>query len=208
MYLEGSILFSTGAAFSMNTALFENRGSLENALVTGPYLVGGMCFTIGSYLGLVEATNAPINWLSPRKLRGVVSWKAVAGYGAYTIGALFFNVNTFSAFFQMTEFEEKLFVWVAAICGSLGFVLGSLLECHTNKVWQFKPTSCAWWLCVANLFGSACFLIAGISGFCQVDAMLTECNFTYLIGSAGFMVGALCTLWLWKCEQYGLGFIP
>merc|ERR1711979_170675 len=30
----------------------------------------------------------------------------------------------------------------------------------------------------------------------------------YLLGSLGFMIGALCTLWLWKCEQYGLGFIP
>jgi hypothetical protein len=224
MYLEGSILFSVGAAFSMQEGLLAKGKSFERALVAGPYFAGGICFTIGSYLGLLEALHAncsssePLHWLCcSRRLwrllkrsHEFVTWKAIAGYGSYTVGALFFNVNTVAGFSASTAFVETWFVWIPAICGSVGFVVGSILECHTNRVWHFKPMSCAWVLSIANLFGSVAFLLSGITGLLGPGPELTFwlVDFMYLLGSLSFMVGALCTLWLWKCEQYGLGFMP
>merc|ERR1740130_1121654 len=55
MYLEGSLLFLTGAAFSI-TAYVQAK-SMELALVQTSYFVGGICFTTGSYLGVLEVLN-------------------------------------------------------------------------------------------------------------------------------------------------------
>jgi len=51
MYLEGSVLFIAGAAFSMSSLVIgaaENKKALlEKALVATPYFVGGLAFTTG-----------------------------------------------------------------------------------------------------------------------------------------------------------------
>lgn len=220
LYLEGSILFSVGAAFSMCGDLMEKRDTFEKSLVTTPYFVGGICFTLGSYLGVLEVVNTPYKldrikaWCVPirrsqwRFLRDFVHWRAVAGYSAYTLGALCFNVNTVASYMTLDEWQVDAFVWLAGTLGALGFTIGSVLECYTNKIWLLKLRTCEWWLSVCNFVGSIGFLISGVSGLSHSEnAKWTE-DFPYLVGSLAFMLGALFTLWLWKCEQYGLGFMP
>jgi len=218
MYLEGSILFSIGAAFSMSD--LAKSKNLEHALVAGPYFVGGICFTAGSYLGVLEAVNAPNkgdsikNWILPltrsgwQRLLRFVSWRAVAGYSCYTAGALCFNVNTVAGFLTLSELQERLLVWLMGTLGALGFLVGSVIECYTNKVWLFRLRTCEWWLSVANFIGSMGFLVSGLAGLAGTDDAQWWEDFPYLVGSLAFMVGAEFTLWLWKCEQYGLGFMP
>jgi hypothetical protein len=52
MFVEGSALFVLGAAFSM-ADISKTSHSAYTALVSTPYLVGGICFTLGSYAGFL-----------------------------------------------------------------------------------------------------------------------------------------------------------
>lgn len=53
MYIEGSVLFCMGALFSF----FPTLERLEYALVTMPYFLGGIAFTLGSWFGVLEIVN-------------------------------------------------------------------------------------------------------------------------------------------------------
>jgi hypothetical protein len=60
MYLEGSMLFVVGAAFSMCDIVKPGLGynpGYEAALVVTPYFMGGICFTVGAYAGVLEVIN-------------------------------------------------------------------------------------------------------------------------------------------------------
>ena len=54
MYCEGSLLFTWGGAFSLTEIKDE---SVRKALIDVPYLVGGVCFTLGGYAGVLELIN-------------------------------------------------------------------------------------------------------------------------------------------------------
>jgi hypothetical protein len=56
MFVEGSALFVLGAAFSM-ADISKSSHSAYTALVSTPYLVGGICFTLGSYAGFLQVIN-------------------------------------------------------------------------------------------------------------------------------------------------------
>ena len=52
MFVEGSALFVIGAAGSMSKFCREDSANYH-AVVTTPYLVGGICYTVGSYAGVL-----------------------------------------------------------------------------------------------------------------------------------------------------------
>jgi len=218
MYLEGSVLFLTGAWFSLTE--YKDIKGMELGLVQTSYFVGGICFTIGSWLGVLEVINIGEDdrfvWL-PRGWPEGDNWKALVGYSCYLIGAIFYNVNTIAGYCApLTTVQDILFNRIPAVMGAAGFLVGSVLECQTNHVLSIKLTSGAWWLSVMNLVGSFGFLVAG-TAIIAVPVMSLKVDpwydvylvdWPYLVGSAGFLIGGLCTMWLWKLEQYGLGFIP
>eukprot|EP00746_Dinoflagellata_sp_MGD_P089880 gnl/MRDRNA2_/MRDRNA2_35460_c0_seq1.p1 gnl/MRDRNA2_/MRDRNA2_35460_c0~~gnl/MRDRNA2_/MRDRNA2_35460_c0_seq1.p1 ORF type:complete len:403 (+),score=72.20 gnl/MRDRNA2_/MRDRNA2_35460_c0_seq1:70-1278(+) len=221
LYLEGSILFTIGAAFSMTTFI-EKDERLERAFVAVPYFVGGICFTLGSYVGVIEVINVPnsaggkISFFPPcgqkwRKLTSVVSWKSVFGYMAFTIGALLFNVNTVAGFCKITFVESEILVWGSAIAGSIGFVAGSVAEAsHNRNFMGCKVCTSEWQLCFWNLVGSIGLLLGSVVGACSVthELEIWLVDLSYLIGSFAFWVGSTAALWMWKCENYGLGAMP
>lgn len=221
MYLEGSILFLVGAAFSL-TELAHAHHEVELALVQTAYMAGGVCFTLGSYSGLVEVMNvkedgtrillwpAGDRW-KQLKAEGSLSWKAFYGYNSYLFGAILYNVNTISGYVHLDALADTLLIGLTALLGALAFLFGSLLECSANKVWEMQISRGAWWISICNLVGSIGYTVAGFSMLVKVAGHPTVdwlVNVPYLLGSAGFMVGALFTMWLWKGEQYGLGFMP
>jgi hypothetical protein len=145
------------------------------------------------------------------RTEGALNWKAFYGYNSYLFGAVLYNVNTISGYFELDSLQETLLVGLTALLGALAFLLGALLECSANKVWEMQISRGAWWISVANLVGSAGYTLAGFSMVVKVEGTQSVdwlVNVPYLLGSAGFMVGALFTMWLWKGEQYGLGFMP
>lgn len=221
MYLEGSILFLIGATWSL-TDLCHNHHEAELALVQTAYLAGGVCFTVGSYAGLVEVMNVkedgtrvllwPVGARWKRlRLEGSINWKALLGYSSYLFGAILYNVNTISGYFKLTDLEDTMLVGLTSLFGALAFTAGAILECITNKIWLMHLSDGAWWVSVANLIGSLGYTVAGFSMTVKVEGTQNVdwlVNAPYLVGSAGFMIGGIATMWLWKSEQYGLGFLP
>lgn len=109
MFLEGSLLFVVGGAFAASRVAVGDAAA-SKALVAVPYLMGGVCFTLGAYAGVVETLNVPFSgnegmqrlvlFLSPRDLGGQwrelrrhLSWEPLIGYASYMIGATLYNVN-------------------------------------------------------------------------------------------------------------------
>jgi hypothetical protein len=143
-------------------------------------------------------------------MRVHLSWEPLVGYFSYMIGALLFNVNTGLGYSELNPFQEKAYVWTPAVIGSVLFTLGGYLECHHNHIWKhFDCGSATHWLSFLNFIGGALFLVAGIAGIAGAEekSALWLVDFTYLLGSAAFMFGGLCALWLWKSEFYGLGLL-
>jgi hypothetical protein len=56
LFVEGSVLFIIGAACSM-AEISQISEYNEKVLVACPYLVGGICFTIGAYAGTLQVLN-------------------------------------------------------------------------------------------------------------------------------------------------------
>ena len=147
-YIEGSLLFTIGAACSMTTLVRERCPGLTLALVDAPYLVGGVFFTIGGWFGLLFIINLfpsladgvqvqgsgvdhkmrfTISLAGFRRVIGKLGWKPAAGYLLYFIGAVLFNVNTIVILLEVeTQWEKELFIWLPAILGSLCFLAGNL----------------------------------------------------------------------------------
>jgi len=216
MYLEGAVLWIVGAAYTMSS--LSERGMLyERALVWVPYLMGNVAFMIGAYAGVIEVINIP-NTNRDRKtsyfisskhelriLIDLVGWKPIFGYISYFIGALCFNVE---AIFSLSLTPSaKLLVWTPATLGALGFFAGACLEGHHNRIWEVNDRV-LFCLCTSNAVGSFFFFLAGVSGFFVVGSHKWLVGFPYAVGSVLLAVGALCSLWLWKNEQYGLSFLP
>lgn len=103
LYLEGSVLFVIGGAFSM-TELVGQDLRLEQGLVDGPYFAGGVCFGLGAYCGVLQVLNVhnkdskrQLVWCGScrqwSKAAKTVGKSAAAAYLTYFVGALLFQVG-------------------------------------------------------------------------------------------------------------------
>jgi len=143
-------------------------------------------------------------------MREHLHWEPLIGYMAYMIGALFFNLNTGLSYANVSEGVEKYVIWMAATLGSVLFTLGGYFECNHNHVFKsFKWGNVTHWLSIFNFLGGVFFLIAGVCGLAGVKepAYMWLVDFTYLVGSAFFLFGGFCALYLWKGESFGLGLL-
>jgi len=63
---------------------------------------------------------------------------------------------------------------------------------------------------LCNFIGGFFFLVSGVAGVCGAEGQLEQdlVNLPYFVGSILFAVGGIFSLWMWKCEQYGLGALP
>ena len=208
------------------------------AAVSAPYLIGSVAFTLGGWAGMEEVLRLPgelrgtkrprcfllasrRHW---RRVTGATSSATVVGFAAYFVGALLFNVNCVAGFLAHGIYDDELWVWAPAILGSCGFVVGGLVECQRSHVWSIirrrgacgAVHSAAVGLSLCNACGGALFLLAAVCGALHVasPARFDEAfahwlsDGAYLLGSALFVCGSLCGLWMWKAEQYGLGLLP
>jgi hypothetical protein len=134
-------------------------------------------------------------------MRTVLGWEPLIGYFAYIIGAILFNVNTGLGFNSLNEFQEKVYVWLPAVVGSVLFSLGGGLECYHNKIWKWNCGNPTHWLSLFNFVGGLLFLWAGVAGIIGVadeHLSMLMIDLTYLLGSACFLFGGVIALWMWK----------
>ena len=89
-YLEGSVLFVLGGAFSMTT-LGETDIRLSQGLVDGPYFAGGVCFGMGAYCGVLQVC---CRWLGKSNLFDVGGYR----YACMTCDATLCAMQCFGTF--------------------------------------------------------------------------------------------------------------
>jgi len=113
LYLEGSILFTIGAAFSMMTISKFSEES-EKALVVTPYFFGGVCFMVGAYAGVLTVVNVHnkdeglndfcfTGGKQYRKMREYLGWEPIVAYGSYSLGAIVFQISSTAGYFALSE---------------------------------------------------------------------------------------------------------
>ena len=179
--------------------------------------LGSILFTLGGYLGVFQAIN-----LGRRGTSKLWEWSpekdGFLGYWFYFVGALVFNVSCIEPLELFgglgRHWLKREMAWGAAEVGSLCFIAGAFVEVRTTKSlnvfeavesgrWRKLP----FWLSWNNLFGGCLFFTAATAG--RWDPTSPGWVYTtYLIGSVNFFIASSIMLWLWKEEQYGLGFIP
>jgi len=228
LFLEGSTLFIVGA-FSSMLDLSGKTERNSKALVTLPYFVGGICFTLGTYFGIVKIVNVPKGkdrghfgtgydlFLTGRtqwkKMKAAgVSWNGLMGNILYFMGASFNQINVFCGFFTLTDDEGTWIAWFMAVLGSSCFFVGGYYGCMSNKVFtEPNINKIGQWLVMCYAIGGVFFLIAATGGMAKKFDEVQQrwlVNFAYLVGSIAFGAGAMISLHMWKDEQYGLGLVP
>jgi hypothetical protein len=121
------------------------------------------------------------------------------------------NMSTLTAF-------NVIYVGTGAF-GSICFIAGAAFEGHHNK-WLDKPWSrlkeLPVWMAHFNFWGSVLFLVGYLAdvnraadtfckqGSCALTIWGVATPFT--VGSLFFMFASWMSLWLWKTQNYGLGF--
>ena len=212
-FILGSLLFVAGCAFWYKRYAYESR---KRALVTYPFLLGSVLFTVGGYLGVFQAINVGVR--GPSQLwRWAPEKDGFMGYFYYFVGALVFNVSCaepLEMFAGLPGWIKREMAWGAAEIGSICFVLGAWREVTNNDCLDVrrcyesgKTRTVIFWLSWNNLSGSCFFLLAACAGRFDPESPGWVYT-TYLIGSLNFFVASSMMLYMWKGEQYGLGFIP
>eukprot|EP00462_Mataza_sp_D1_P006873 CAMPEP_0175122158 /NCGR_PEP_ID=MMETSP0087-20121206/1568_1 /TAXON_ID=136419 /ORGANISM="Unknown Unknown, Strain D1" /LENGTH=238 /DNA_ID=CAMNT_0016403779 /DNA_START=107 /DNA_END=820 /DNA_ORIENTATION=+ len=195
LYMEGSMLFIFGAAFSIAGT------SNQTALVTIPYFVGGIAFLFGAIAGTLELKDVcQVSgvWLfKPSKMKEMsrsVSWHGIIATALYLFGAAAFHLNTLLGFFTVSRAVE----WFPATVGSLCFVVGGVLEVLRNDCFTKFENSAGQWVSISNAVGGLLFLIAattGINSGLSHQVMLWAVDFPYLIGSIAYLIGSIISVW-------------
>lgn len=212
-FILGSLLFVSGCAFWYKHYVYASR---TRALVTYPFLLGSVLFTLGAYLGVFQAINVGVRGRSTL-WRWAPEKDGFLGYFYYLVGAAVFNISCaepLAVFDDWPVWVKREMAWGAAEVGSVFFVLGAWKEvthngcldvrkCYENG----KMRTVVFWLSWNNLSGGCWFFLAACAGRFDPESKGWVYT-TYLIGSINFFIASSMMLYMWKGEQYGLGFIP
>ena len=200
-FVEGSLLFLCGAVVSM-CALGDEW--MRRGLVEYAYFAGSLFFSLGAYLGFFQVINVGNATTRLVGCRGT-SVEAYWGSLLYFLGALCFNVACAVGLLPPhTDALAWAAYWAPSTLGSICFVLAAIIEFRHNS--HVRCATPVFWLCFWYLAGSLLFLVAAAAGWPH-QPVEDVANLPYALGSIAFALGAWCALWMWKAEQFGLGFI-
>ena len=205
-FVEGSLLFLCGAVVSM-CALGDEW--MRRGLVEYAYFAGSLFFSLGAYLGFFQVINVGNATTRLVGCRGT-SVEAYWGSLLYFLGALCFNVACVVGLLPPAAHTDALSwaaYWAPSTLGSACFVLAAIIEFRHNS--HVRCSTPVFWLCFWYLAGSLLFLVAAATGWPHQVENVEDglVNPGYALGSIAFALGAWCALWMWKAEQFGLGFI-
>ncbi|CAM9179216.1 unnamed protein product, partial [Phaeothamnion confervicola] len=207
LFFIGSICFCFASA-----AAYANLPSVSDKLfaayVGWPSFTGSVCFTIGSYLQVLEVLNAPaapeqlmqkhpdapkprwqwIGW-QPHRLDFVIAMIQQAS----TVGALIFNVNTLMGSGAFSWGPRGLYwaVWFPDIMASCCFVAAGYLGLveYIHAWWAWRPSDPIWWLNMSNFAGGVGFLLNALFGIAWLDPSLAYERGTVFLW---LLLGSIC----------------
>lgn len=144
-FTVGGSLFAIGAL----VAQLELASARESAVV---YLVGGVFFSLGGYLSVVQAGT-------PLGRRSAV---------VLFVGTLFFGVSLVAAFATgLTPRQSNGWIWLPDMAGCVCFLVSghlALVEVGRGRIWRVVD-HLDWWVAGINQLGSLLFLLAGLAAY-------------------------------------------
>lgn len=190
-------LFMIGAAhFALGSMLYLGGFTHEYTLDSA-FFLGSLFFTSAAFFQLHQAAKAknsgdstPKGWPLWRP-ESIGYWSALSQF----IGTLFFNANTFDAFFDLNWFENEILVWTPNILGSILFQVSGTLAmyniCKRWWCWNFRSKN--WWINAINFAGCIAFLISAVLAYVPPlpgsESHAMEATAFTLIGACCFFVG-------------------
>ncbi len=195
----GGSLFALGALMAQ-----LDLGTVRTVDVV--YLVGGVFFSLGGYVSVLQATNAPTEideqgslgaarwrWWGPRPDN--LGWLSAAVLFA---GTLFFAVSLVAAFASdLTARQTNSWIWLPDVVGCICFLVSghlALVEVGDGRIWGVV-NDLGWWIVGVNQLGSILFFLAGLAAFTRpatstaVNAGIV--NWGTFAGAALFAVGGV-----------------
>ncbi|GAA4739305.1 hypothetical protein GCM10023350_24650 [Nocardioides endophyticus] len=207
--LVAATAFTLGGSLFAIGALLAQLGVGSLWDVDMVYLVGGVFFSIGGYVSVLQAANTPTDieddgalssatwrWLSfePRQ----IGWLSAAVLFA---GTLFFGVSLVAAFAEdLTARQSDTWIWVPDIVGCVCFLVSghlALVEVGHGRIWRVVD-DLGWWIVGINQVGSILFFLAGIAAFTRPATSaaldLGLVNWGTFAGAVCFAIGGVLQL--------------
>jgi hypothetical protein len=166
LFMIGSFCFALGSipAYSDHVSV---------ATVGWTFFVGSIFFTSAAFLQFHEAMTAPEaagDAPAPHEQR-IAAWAPHRidwwSSAIQFVGTLAFNVTTFAATrTSLTVAQDRRWVWVPDVVGSICFLLSSWLAFVEAGAGEhgFRHRSVGWWISSLNLVGSIAFGFAAVAG--------------------------------------------
>ncbi|MFJ3405251.1 hypothetical protein [Promicromonospora sp. NPDC090134] len=207
--LAAGIAFMIGGSLFALGPLLAQLGVGSVRAVDMVYLVGGLFFSAGGYVSVVQASNMPMDIDEQGTLRTTtwrwwawrprqIGWLSVAVLFA---GTLFFGVSLVAAFASdLTARQSNGWIWFPDIVGCVCFLVSghlALVEVGHGHI-GVRPHDLGWWVVAVNQLGSALFFLAGLAAFTRpatstvVD--LGMVNWGTFAGAVCFVVGGALQL--------------
>ena len=207
--LAAGIAFMIGGSLFALGPLLAQLGVGSVRTVDMVYLVGGLFFSAGGYVSVVQASNMPTDIDEQGTLRTTtwrwwawrprqIGWLSVAVLFA---GTLFFGVSLVAAFASdLTARQSNGWIWFPDIVGCVCFLVSghlALVEVGHGHI-GVRPHDLGWWVVAVNQLGSALFFLAGLAAFTRpatstvVD--LGMVNWGTFAGAVCFVVGGALQL--------------
>ncbi|MGJ5801992.1 hypothetical protein ACSCB1_23105 [Streptomyces europaeiscabiei] len=193
-FVIGGALFAAGAA----DAQFGSGDATKCASI---YFAGGLFFTTGGYVSLLQVINAPRHvaggegrlttrhwrWWSYEPTR--VDW--LSTFVLFT-GTLVFAVDLLDSFLQgLTVQQVNRLIWTPDVIGCILFLISGHLAfveiCHGRLCARLH--NLGWWIIAVNQLGSVLFMVSAVAAYTRpATGSLINAD----IANWGTLTGALC----------------
>ncbi|MFC7845123.1 hypothetical protein [Streptomyces sp. NPDC057382] len=203
-FIIGGALFAAGAGVAQ-------FGSADATTCASIYFAGGLFFTTGGYVSVLQVVNAPRHepggegrlfthgwrWWSYEPTR--VDWLSAF---VLLAGTLVFAVDLLDSFLQGLSVQQvNRLVWAPDVIGCLLFLISGHLGfaeiCHRG--WPcLRRRSIGWWIVAVNQLGSVLFMISAVAAYTRpgtgglINADIADWG--TLLGAGCFSVGGLLQL--------------
>lgn len=202
----GATAFVAGGSLFALGALLAQAGVGSPRLPAVVFLVGGVFFTTGGYVTVLQVANAPRGATADGAVRagrwrwwstepGRLDWASAV---ALFVGTLYFGASLLAALIgDLTIAQLHRLVWSPEVVGCVLFLLSghlALTEMHRDRP-PGRRADLGWWIAVVNQVGSALFMAAAIAAFVRPstgdELAVGIANWSTFAGAACFAIAGV-----------------
>ena len=180
-----------GSLFALGAAVAE-LGSGDAIAPASIYLVGGVFFSTGGYVSVLQVIDPPARerWRWWAWETQSAAWVSAAVLFA---GTLVFGVNLIDSFIEgLTVQQENRLIWAPDMVGCILFLVSGHVAlaqvCRGRRV-CWRPRRNDWWVAILNQVGSYFFLVSGLAAYINPE---TSNPVNEAVANWGTFAGAIC----------------